>query len=99
VPSRAMRLARPTSPPMTKSPLPLPAPFLTVAPPPAVAGPCTQSGVLGMYATSSGCCVTLHRPQRGWSCQGTGAGLLSVGQNPLGERHEAIHAQTHLGEA
>src|SRR5262249_17492920 len=42
----------------------LPAPFLAVAPPPAVAGPCTHAGVLGMYATSSGCCVTLHRPLR-----------------------------------
>jgi hypothetical protein len=36
-----------------------------VAPPPAVAGPCTQSGVLGIYATSSGCCVSLHRPPKG----------------------------------
>ena len=27
--------------------------------------------VLGMYATSSGCCVTLHRPLVGWSCHRT----------------------------
>jgi len=52
--------------------LDLPAPFLTVAPPPAVAGPCTHSGVLGIYATS-GCCVTGTDSRTGemHNCQGT----------------------------
>ena len=45
--------------------LDLSAPLLAVAPPPAVAGPCTHAGVLGMYATSSGCCIILHRPPEG----------------------------------
>jgi hypothetical protein len=54
--------------------LDLPAPFLTVAPPPAVAGPCTHAGVLGMYATS-GCCVTGTDSRTGemQDCQGTGS--------------------------
>jgi hypothetical protein len=56
------------------------APFLTVAPPPAVAGPCTHSGVLGMYATSSGCCVTLHRP------------LVQPGRNNTSCKHGAASA-------
>src|SRR5262249_40677776 len=29
-----------------------------------LSGPCIHSGVLGIYATSSGCCVTFHQPLR-----------------------------------
>ena len=45
------------------------APFLMVAPPPVVVGHWTRSGAgaLGMYATSSGCYVTLHRTREGMS--------------------------------